>query len=121
MGMNYAQIRPLMKNGEWQTPQGNLYVFFSNNPIGMYSFLIDPKIGLAGIEINMVGITLAEVVRRLTRSYGSPGTSSNNSYVWGMDGNLPDNIFAISVNVSSEAAAFIEIRIMFNNSLSLIQ
>ncbi|MCL2480954.1 MAG: hypothetical protein FWF38_04530 [Spirochaetaceae bacterium] len=120
MGMSYSQIKPIMKNGEWQAPQENIYIFFSNNPVGMYSFLIDPKIGLVGFEINMIGKTLNDIVSRLTQFYGSP-VSSSGTYIWGIEGNLPDNILGISAGINTEAAAFVMIRIMFNNSLSLLE
>jgi hypothetical protein len=43
MGMSYDQIRPLMTGGEWQSRQGNIYVFFQSSPPGMYGFGIDDK------------------------------------------------------------------------------
>jgi hypothetical protein len=120
MGMSYAQIRGLMSGGEWQNPEGNLYPFFNINPTGLYIFGIDPRLGLATLEINLIGTTVQDVVKKLAPKYGTP-EYSDGSYVWGMSGGLADNVFGIEVQQHKELGAFIQIRYIFMNSLSLLQ
>jgi hypothetical protein len=120
MGMTYAQIKAVMSGGEWQEPQGNLYVFFKNNPPGMYSFGIDPQKGLMVLEINVVGTTVQDVVQKLTPKYGA-SVYSDGTYLWGMSGGLADNVFGLQVQQNKEMGAFIQIRYVFMNSLELLK
>ena len=116
MGMGYTQISHIMTNGDWQPRQGNSYIFFSHNPAAIYSFSIDPSKGLVAIQINLIETTLSNVVQRLTRFYGVP-VRFPESYIWGANENLPDNIYIIDARVNPLADMFIEVTIVFLNEL----
>jgi len=116
MGMHYSQISQFMTNGDWQPRQGNAYTFFSHNPAAIYTFSIDPAKGLVAIQINLMETTLSNVVQRLTRFYGNP-VHFPDSYIWGLNEGLPDNIYIIDTRVNPLADMFIEVTIVFINEL----